>query len=186
MLFDEPFASLDHNLRTQLRADVLAALRETGTAAVVVTHDQREALAIGDRIAVMRDGKLAQFGSPAEVFHQPADRFIAAFMGPASFVPITTSNSDASTVLGPIGAEVDGAYDWAMVRLDDVEFTASEGGSAVVVATEYSGVAWIGTARASDGSLVSFLRSHVDPVTIGQRGDLRLVAGHRQVLVKGD
>ena len=61
-------------------------LRATGTPAVFVTHDQHEALAIGDRIAVMRSGRIRQVGTPAEVYHRPADRFIGAFMGAASFL----------------------------------------------------------------------------------------------------
>ncbi len=181
MLFDEPFASLDHNLRVQLRADVISALRLTNTPAVIVTHDQREALAIGDRIAVMRNGEVQQVGSPAEVFHQPADRFIAGFMGEVSFLPIRSQGTARSTVLGEL--ENGGAANWAMVRPDDVEFTVSESGTAVVVATEYSGFAWTITAKASDGSQISLMRSHLDPLSVGDRGELQLVPGHRQVVV---
>ncbi len=182
MLFDEPFASLDHNLRVQLRADILSALRSTNTAAVFVTHDQREALAIGDRIAVMRSGRVEQLGSPAAVFHTPADRFVAAFMGEVSFLPITGTNGSTGTVLGPIpSASADDA--WAMVRPDDVEFSPSDAGSATIVSTEYSGFAWTATAVASDGSTVSFMRSHLHPPTVGERGELELASGHQQVVV---
>lgn len=183
MLFDEPFASLDHNLRVQLRSDVITALRETNTPAVVVTHDQRESLAIGDRIAVMRNGQVEQFGSPEEVFHRPAGRFVAAFMGEASFVPVTTTNEATTTVLGPVDVGGDRNAEWAMVRPDDVEFAVGDAGSAVVVSAEYSGYAWTATAEASDGSLVSFMRSHLEPPAVGERGELSLVPGHRQVIV---
>ena len=183
MLFDEPFASLDHNLRVQLRADVLSALRSTNTAAVIVTHDQREALAIGDRIAVMRSGRVEQLGTPADVFHTPLDRFVAAFMGEVSFLPITEHDGSAGTVLGPISSASAGEDAWAMVRPDDVEFTPSKDGSATVVDAEYSGFAWTATATAADGSTVSFMRSHLDPPTVGERGELLLASGHQQVVV---
>lgn len=182
MLFDEPFASLDHNLRVQLRADILTALRSTNTAAVIVTHDQREALAVGDRIAVMRFGRVEQLGTPADVFHTPADRFVAAFMGDVSFLPITETSGSAGTVLGPVPS-ASGQDAWAMVRPDDVEFTPSEDGSATIVGAEYSGFAWTATATASDGSTVSFMRSHLHPPTVGERGELQLMTGHEQVVV---
>ena len=101
MLFDEPFASLDHNLRVQLRQEVVGVLRATGTPAVFVTHDQREALTIGDRIAVMRAGRIVQLATPAEVFHRPADGFVASFMGEVSFLPVDVADGQYRTVLGP-------------------------------------------------------------------------------------
>ena len=85
VLLDEPFASLDHNLRVQVRADVVAALRAAGTPAILVTHDQREALAVGDRAGVMRAGRIVALGRPGEVFDSPADRFVGSFLGEAIF-----------------------------------------------------------------------------------------------------
>ena len=101
MLLDEPFASLDPNLRAQIRADVVHLLHETGTAAVFVTHDQSEALAVGDRIAVIRAGRIEQVGTPVEVFHHPANRFVAGFMGEARFLAIDPVTN--MTELGPAG-----------------------------------------------------------------------------------
>jgi iron(III) transport system ATP-binding protein len=86
VLLDEPFASLDMSLRDDVRAEVMAVLRERGTTAVLVTHDREEALLVGDRVAVMRDGRFTQLGTPAEVYERPADRFTAAFLGPVSFL----------------------------------------------------------------------------------------------------
>ena len=83
LLLDEPFASLDTNLRARLREDVVAILRTAGAAVVFVTHNQGEALAAGDRVAVMRSGRLAQVDRPTEVYHRPADTFVASFMGEA-------------------------------------------------------------------------------------------------------
>ena len=97
MLLDEPFASLDPNLRMQIRADVVELLHQTGTAAVFVTHDQAEALSVGDRIAVIRAGQIEQVGTPDVVFHRPGNRFVAGFMGPAAFLEL---DSTSTTELG--------------------------------------------------------------------------------------
>ncbi|MEM8902669.1 MAG: ABC transporter ATP-binding protein [Actinomycetota bacterium] len=183
MLFDEPFASLDHNLRVQLRQEVVAALRTTSTPAVFVTHDQREALAIADRIAVMRSGRIVQVDTPVSVFHRPADTFVGAFMGEATFLRFDAS-TPPRTVLGPVDAAgVDPDVARAMVRPDDVSFSPTDAGHAEVVAVEYHGSGWLGTARTLDGTEVLFASSHLDPPTIGQRGRLDLADGHRQVAV---
>ena len=81
LLFDEPLAALDAQLREQLRADIGALLRELGTTAVYVTHDQQEALALGDRIVVMDEGRIAQIGTPTQIYQRPASRFVAGFVG---------------------------------------------------------------------------------------------------------
>ena len=87
VLLDEPFASLDERLRDELRGDVTAALRHQHATALFVTHDRTEALAVGDRLAVMRDGRLIQVDRPQVVFDHPADRFTADFMATTSFLP---------------------------------------------------------------------------------------------------
>ncbi|MEM8924575.1 MAG: ABC transporter ATP-binding protein [Actinomycetota bacterium] len=197
MLFDEPFASLDHNLRVQLRQDVVDALRATGTPAVFVTHDQREALAIGDRIAVMRAGRIVQLATPADVFHRPVDGFVAAFMGEVSFLPIENVDGRPRTVLGPVDATEPGVGEgWAaMVRPDDLRFDGAstddtppgEGPTAAraeIVAAEYQGSGWLATARLADATEVRVNTSHLAAPTIGGQGSLRLVDGHHQVVVR--
>lgn len=182
MLFDEPFASLDHNLRVQLRADVVAALKATGTPAVFVTHDQAEALAIGDRIAVMRRGRIQQLDAPATVFHRPVDGFTASFMGEASFLPIAVSGGTTMTALGPVevgGLEPTSAM--AMVRPDDLHFASTPHGDAEVTAAEYRGSGWLVTVRLATGESVQAAASHLDQLTVGVRGKVALVEGHRQV-----
>lgn len=189
MLFDEPFASIDHNLRVRLRADVVEALRRTGTPAVFVTHDQTEALAIGDRIAVMRRGRIVQIDTPATVFHQPADRFVGGFMGDASFLPISNGDRGLRTTLGAVngddlatGAD-NGGRVVAMVRPDDLVFVSSDDGDATVETVEYQGSGWLFTVRLADGAAVLVAASHLDPPEPGTRGRVELVEGHRQVPV---
>lgn len=185
MLFDEPFASLDHNLRSQLRADVVGALRATETPAVFVTHDQAEALAIGDRIAVMRRGQTEQLGAPEEVFHQPANRFIGAFMGEATFLPVTEARGQCATALGPVDVDPSrlGSIT-AMVRPDDVAFRPAADGSATISEVEYRGSSWLLDVQLDDGARVAVAASHLDAAEIGATGTVELVAGHRQVVVE--
>ncbi|MEM7340255.1 MAG: ABC transporter ATP-binding protein [Actinomycetota bacterium] len=188
MLFDEPFASLDHNLRVQLRHDVVAALKATGTPAVFVTHDQREALTIGDRIAVMRAGRIVQIDSAPVVFHRPIDQFVASFMGEASFLPIVDVATRPHTALGPLDVDLDRtttehATMSAMIRPDDVQFTPTVSGEAEVISRHYFGSGWLVTVQLPDASTVMVVTSHLEPPEIGERGDLALVPGHSQVVV---
>ena len=81
LLLDEPLSNLDAKLRLRLRDDLRVILKQTGITALYVTHDQAEAVVLGDRIGVMRDGKLLQIGSPDEIYNRPADLFVANFTG---------------------------------------------------------------------------------------------------------
>ena len=103
VLMDEPFASLDEVLRESLGREVAGILRATGTGAILVTHDRREAMALGDRVAVMNNGRILQCDTPQAVYARPVDRFVAGFMGEASFLP----RGDGSvTVVRPHEASV--------------------------------------------------------------------------------
>ena len=104
LLLDEPFASLDTHLRASLREDVVALLRRTGTTAVLVTHDQEEALSLADRVAVLRDGRLRQIGTPAEVYQQPADDWVASFVGDVVEVTGRWHDGRVASPLGNIPA----------------------------------------------------------------------------------
>ena len=81
LLLDEPLSNLDAKLRLRLRDDLRRILKQTGMTALYVTHDQAEAVVLGDRIGVMRDGKLLQMGTPDEIYNRPADLFVANFTG---------------------------------------------------------------------------------------------------------
>jgi iron(III) transport system ATP-binding protein len=86
VLLDEPFASLDAHLRASVRADVQKIFRAAGTTAILVTHDQDEALSMADRVAVLRDGAIAQYGAPRDLYARPADPDLARFIGEANLV----------------------------------------------------------------------------------------------------
>jgi iron(III) transport system ATP-binding protein len=100
VLLDEPFASLDANLRASVRADVQQLLKESGTTSVLVTHDQDEALSTADRVAVLRDGRIAQCAAPQELYSCPVDADMARFIGEANLIPGTLNGSSVQTLLG--------------------------------------------------------------------------------------
>ncbi|CAJ59627.1 MULTISPECIES: ABC transporter ATP-binding protein [Frankia] len=81
ILLDEPMSGLDAQLRVELRVEIVGLLRSLGTTALFVTHDQAEAMAVGDRVAVLGEGRLQQIGTPDEIYDRPATRFVAAFVG---------------------------------------------------------------------------------------------------------
>ena len=87
LLLDEPLSALDRNLRIETRGELARLQRRLGTSFILVTHDQEEALTLADRIGVMRDGRMAQVGSPAEVYERPNNRFVAEFLGAANILP---------------------------------------------------------------------------------------------------
>ncbi|AGA27575.1 ABC transporter ATP-binding protein [Singulisphaera acidiphila] len=97
-LLDEPFSSLDAPLRAAMRAELIDLHRKLGTTMIHVTHDQAEAMAMGDRIAVMDQGRVVQVGTPLEVYHHPASRFVARFIGspPMNILPCAVEWSNES------------------------------------------------------------------------------------------
>src|SRR5262245_14720823 len=97
LLLDEPLSNLDARLRDEMREEIRRLHRETGLTMVYVTHDQKEALALADRLAVMDRGQLVQVGRPAEVYHRPVSRFVAGFLGDANFLRGTVRTVDGSS-----------------------------------------------------------------------------------------
>ena len=102
ILLDEPFSNLDTRLRAAVRAEVRAILKRAGAAAVFVTHDQEEAFSLADRVAVMWEGRVAQVGTPSEIYRRPATRAVAAFVGDADFLPGRLAGGVVTTELGGV------------------------------------------------------------------------------------
>jgi ABC-type Fe3+/spermidine/putrescine transport system ATPase subunit len=123
LLLDEPLSNLDAKLRVTIRAELRQIQRRVGITTVYVTHDQEEALAISDRIAVMRGGAVVQYGTPWEIYYTPASRFVADFVGTANFLT------------GPVVARGPGGYavDVAGTRVQ-VEAAAPPDGEVTLVA----------------------------------------------------
>lgn len=183
VLLDEPFSSLDTGLRAALREDVRAALRTTGATAVLVTHDQQEALSIADTVAVMRDGVMVQVAPPSELYSAPGDVGVATFVGEAVVLPAVLRGGRAHTVLGdlPIRGGATGESGTVVIRPEQVVLELSGAGvPARVRATVYYGhdalVQLELADRSAGGRLVSARSSGRDVVPDGTVVGLR-VAG---------
>jgi iron(III) transport system ATP-binding protein len=105
VLLDEPFASLDASLRATIRQDVRRVLKETGATALLVTHDQDEALSLADRVAVLRDGQIAQYDTPQELYARPATPELARGLGETNFLSGRAHASGVETALGVLSFE---------------------------------------------------------------------------------
>jgi iron(III) transport system ATP-binding protein len=105
LLFDEPLSNLDAQLRVSMRREVRAAHERAGTTSLYVTHDQEEAIALSDRVGVMRDGTIEQLGTPREIYERPATRFVARFVGFENVLPGRVQDRRP----GAIAVDLDGA-----------------------------------------------------------------------------
>ena len=125
VLLDEPFAALDATLRGSLREEVARILREAGASALLVTHDQEEALSLADQVVVMREGRVEQAGPPEDVYAYPASRWVAEFLGAAEVLPGTASGGEVDTELGRFAADpaLSGAVD-VLVRPESLVVVA--------------------------------------------------------------
>ena len=181
LLLDEPFSNLDTSLRSQVRGEVRDLLQRGGVTAIFVTHDQEEALFIGDHIGVMNEGAVEQVGTPDDVFHRPATRFVAEFIGHADFIAGYATEDGVETPLGlleqPTGL-APGAKVEVAVRPDDVEMIpAGEEGNGRVMARRFVGIANIYTIAVSGASVRSW-QPHTVQFTPGATVNAVLRQGH--------
>jgi iron(III) transport system ATP-binding protein len=142
VLLDEPFSSLDAGLRVETRQAVAAALRGTGATAVLVTHDQAEALSMGDAVAVLRDGTLVQVAEPEALYRRPADIALARFLGMAVVLPGEASGGVVRCALGTfalVSPCADGVVE-VLIRPEQIRLAAPGAGHpATVEAVTYYG-----------------------------------------------
>jgi iron(III) transport system ATP-binding protein len=144
MLLDEPFSALDTGLRASTRKAVAGLLSDAGVTTLLVTHDQEEALSIADQVAVMRDGRFTQVGSPQHVYRQPTDRFTAEFLGDCISLPCTVASGVADCALGRIPVQADDGPATLVLRPEQLVATVVSDseridGVGTVIATEFLG-----------------------------------------------
>ena len=188
LLLDEPFSNLDVRLRVEMREEVRRILKAAGVTAVSVTHDQEEALSISDRVAVMNDGKIEQVGRPESVFERPESKFVASFLGRASFLEGELRDGKVDTGIGRFDAVTlegyDTVYDGApvdvLVRPDDLRATPAspELADGVIVSRQYVGPSFVYRVDLDSGDTVHCLHNHVEEFGLDEPVTLELTADH--------
>ena len=137
LLLDEPLSALDLKIRLDMEVELRRVHRETGATFVYVTHDQREALALSDRIVVLDQGRVEQVGSPDEIYRAPASPFAARFVGDANVIPVEVVRADGgrATVMiagreldVPCGYDMSAGLAWLVLRPEVVRLAAGDGG----------------------------------------------------------
>ena len=142
ILLDEPFSSLDAELRVRLREDVRNVITKTGTTAILVTHDQEEALSIASRVAILRDGEFAQIGNPSEIYQAPADVEMATFLGDSVIINGVIKDDKVVTDLGlltPLNKVANGATGRVAIRPENFYLQPNPKGEGEVIGRQYFG-----------------------------------------------
>ena len=185
ILLDEPLSNLDAALKDSLRWEIRKALKTAGVPAIWVTHDQEEALSVGDRVGILRAGKLEQLNTPEICYSRPANRFVARFLGEASFMPGTLHNetSTATTALGTapaIATDSDNISNDVdlLVRPDDLSLKRAEDGNGTVAWARYEGSARLYAVTLDDGTLVKIRTSHENQLEPGDKVKLAFITTH--------
>ena len=184
ILLDEPFSSLDVDLRERLASEMRDILKNNGVTALLVTHDQFEAFAIADHIGVMNDGNIVQWDTPYDLYHQPVNRYVADFIGRGVFVKgAIQDNAMVEIELGklkldndhhdPIGRVVD-----VLLRADDIQHDDASPLLAEVIRKTFRGADFLYTLKLASGQEVfAYVPSHHDH-HIGEKIGIRLGADH--------
>ena len=184
ILMDEPFSSLDTDMRERLSEEVRGILKRHGATAVLVTHDQYEAFALGDQVGVMLEGRIAQWDTPYNLYHEPSCRFVADFIGQGVLLDGTLLAPD--TIETEIGVlKGNRAYDWGqgapvevLLRPDDIVPDPNGGLRAEVIQKAFKGAEILYTLRLPTGRRVlSLFPSHADH-RIGESVGVRVEADH--------
>lgn len=155
MLMDEPLSALDKNLREQMQYEIRKLHDRLGLTTVYVTHDQREALTMSDRIAVMRDGVIRQLGTPASLYHRPTSRFVAEFLGEANILEL-----DAVENFAAPERDAAGAGRKLMIRAERLSLSDASGHdhvslSGVLTRSVFQGDSWLISVDLANGGAVS-------------------------------
>ncbi|MEO5345122.1 MAG: ABC transporter ATP-binding protein [Magnetococcus sp. YQC-9] len=185
ILLDEPFSNLDVELRERLGVEVRQLLESQGTTGILVTHDQHEAFAWGDKVGVLHEGNLRQWGTPYELYHQPVDAFVAGFIGQGTFVSGVSEAPDAIRTAAGIlrgkahGIRVNpGEAVRVLIRPDDVLPDEESPITAQVIRRAFRGASTLYTLELDSGCrLQSLFPSHADHLP-GEMVRIRVATDH--------
>ncbi|MFY9489227.1 MAG: ABC transporter ATP-binding protein [Solirubrobacterales bacterium] len=176
VLLDEPFSSLDASLRADLRREVELILREVGATAILVTHDQEEALSLSDRLAVMRLGHVVQTGDPREIYWRPAERWVAQFVGDVNVLPGLVQHDGVRTDIGifDLADRPDGdGHVHVAVRPEQLELRLDAAGDGEIIEREFYGHDVLYRVRHECGRTLLAQLSSVDLREVGDRVRVR-------------
>ncbi|MFT7300591.1 MAG: iron(III) transport system ATP-binding protein [Porticoccus sp.] len=186
VLLDEPLSNLDATLKDSLRWEIRNALKTAGVPAIWVTHDQEEALSVGDRVGILKDGVLQQLATPEVCFSQPCSRFVARFLGEASFLPGRLEHNQVATELGTAPSTpnngASGDID-LLIRADDLSLTPSEEGNGIIDWVRYEGSSRLYAVNIDNNSLLDGTQlivrvSHENRVKPGDRVHIAINTTH--------
>jgi iron(III) transport system ATP-binding protein len=181
ILLDEPFSNLDPSLREQVRDDMLKIIKASKVTAVFVTHDQEEALLIGDRVAIMSEGSLEQIGSAEDIFHYPANKFTANFVGNVDFVPGKYNDHIITSEIGSVHysqpVEQNDILE-LMSRPDCLDCYPHPQASNHIVSRQFRGAFYMYTVSLPSGNTVKCLLPHTHEYTVGDTVNIILRDGH--------
>ena len=188
VLLDEPLSNLDAALKDMLRWDIRNALKEAGVPAVWVTHDQEEALSVGDRVGVLQNGKIQQLDSPEQCFSMPNNRFVARFLGEARFIAGQFENGQATTSIGVApgqGIDCDSGDVDVLLRPDDVQLIQNlNQPNGEVVWVRFEGGSRLCAVKLSCNTLVTSRVSHEVVVNPGDSVHVSIVTTHPLAVYK--
>jgi iron(III) transport system ATP-binding protein len=173
ILLDEPFSNLDASLRDRMRRDVRLILKETGSTVVFVTHDQEEALAMADTVAVMRHGRVLQIGAPRDVYKSPANPWVAGFIGESTLIEGTAETGIVTTPIGrfPHASKLRGPV-LVMVRPEWIHPVPSMEGRATIVDQEFYGHDRLVTLELEDGRRLTSRLAGTPLIEVGDRVEI--------------
>ena len=184
ILLDEPFSSLDVDLRERLASEMRGILKVNNITALLVTHDQLEAFAIADKIGVMQDGKVSQWDAPYDLYHQPSNRYVADFIGRGIFIQgIVKPNNKVAIELGELDLEAthsDNVGDQVdvLLREDDIQHDDDSPIQAEVVSKTFKGADFLYTLKLDSGVTVFALVPSHHNHAIKEKIGVRLAADH--------
>jgi iron(III) transport system ATP-binding protein len=180
LLLDEPFSNLDVDLRERLSHEVREIIKASGATAVLVTHDQQEAFAMADEIGILHEGRIQQWDNPYNLYHRPANRFVADFVGQGVFLPARAVNgSQLEIELGILqgDAQGGGALE-VLLRPDDVVHDDAAPTQAEVVHKAFRGAEILYTLRLASGRQVLALVPSHHNHALGEKIGIRLDVDH--------
>ncbi len=185
LLLDEPFSNLDADLRTRMRGEVKGILASAGASVIFVTHDQEEAMFMGDKVGVMNAGRLEQVDAPEVIFHWPATPFVAQFLGIADFLSGIVQGETVTTEMGnlPLAQKLPkGGRVQVMVRPDLIGIQPSPQGKGVIEDRTFLGLHFLYRVRLPSGASVRSLQRHSQSYQVGTHVELKLTRDHGGVV----